>query len=274
MKTRTTIHWLAGLAGALLLAVPALGWAQSPWGKGGVPAVLEQCEDELAACLAEPCAIFPGDGWPDDPPDYALPGGAPLSYTDNGDGTFTDDNTGLMWEVKTGIVGDPVACVHGSFPPSCWADVANVNNRWTWTEADDDPTDPDGTAFVFFLEMRNHTCGGQMFEVECDSDADCAGETHPYCGLGGHMDWRLPTAKELQSLVDYSVPYPGPVVKQDPEGLPGATAPSYYWSSTADASNDGNAWNVHFAGGHVGSGYVGYNLKGNDFHVRAVRGGW
>src|SRR5205809_5332081 len=27
--------------------------------------------------------------------------GAPLSYTDNGDGTITDENTGLMWEKKS-----------------------------------------------------------------------------------------------------------------------------------------------------------------------------
>lgn len=59
------------MAGGLLLAVPMLGWAA----KGGP-----------AACLAEPCAIFPADGST----------GAPLSYTD--DGTFTGDKTGLMWE--------------------------------------------------------------------------------------------------------------------------------------------------------------------------------
>jgi hypothetical protein len=31
-------------------------------------------------------------------PDGAVQAGAPLAYTDNGDGTITDDNTGLMWE--------------------------------------------------------------------------------------------------------------------------------------------------------------------------------
>lgn len=33
--------------------------------------------------------------------DGDIQAGAPLSYTDNGDGTVTDHNTGLMWEKKT-----------------------------------------------------------------------------------------------------------------------------------------------------------------------------
>src|SRR5438445_7951373 len=37
-----------------------------------------------------PCAGTGQDG--------ELRKGAPLSYTDNGDGTITDNNTGLMWE--------------------------------------------------------------------------------------------------------------------------------------------------------------------------------
>ena len=39
---------------------------------------------------AIPCAGTGQDG--------ELQAGAPLSYTDNGDGTITDKNTGLMWE--------------------------------------------------------------------------------------------------------------------------------------------------------------------------------
>jgi hypothetical protein len=245
MKTRTTIHWLAGLAGALLLAVPAVGWTDIPWGAGGIVGALEACEAELVQCQAQPGMTFPGDGWPEDDP--VIPGGAPLSYAGPGeigeddppDGTFIDLNTGLMWEMK--LAEDDPLCLAAD---QVDRDVHCVQNRYTWT-ADGDPYPPTGTAFTEFLAALN----GTLF-----ADYD---------------DWRLPTAKELQSLVDYSVPYPGPVVKQDPEGLPGATAPYYYWSSTANAYNDGNAWLVSFY-----DGYVDHDYKGNGFHVRAVRGGW
>src|SRR3972149_9339876 len=69
---------------------------------------------------------FPGDGAGDGPA---------LSYTDNGDGTFTDNNTKFMWEIK-----DQSGGVH------------DVDNTYTWTDTvDADNTDPDGTLFTVFL---------------------------------------------------------------------------------------------------------------------------
>jgi hypothetical protein len=38
---------------------------------------------------------------------------------------------------------------------------------------------------------------------------------------------------------------------------------AYYWSSTSNANNDDNAWNVNFNNGNVNN-----NNKDNDFHVR------
>jgi hypothetical protein len=240
MKTRTTIHWFAGLAGALLLALPVMGWAASDWRPGGVPGALARCEADLEACLAEPCAIFPGDGWPEDAPDYAIPGGAPLNYAGPGEigeddppeGTFIDLNTGLMWEIKDSADG-----------VADYTNPHDVDNLYTWSEATASPYIPNGSAFELFLAELN---------------------AEP--GFAGYTDWRLPTVKELQSLVDYSVPYPGTTVA---EGLPGATASSYYWSSTAYASFEPGAWGVSF-----GDGYVNGIVKDFDGHVRAVRGGW
>jgi len=42
-----------------------------------------------------------------------------------------------------------------------------------------------------------------------------------------------------------------------------AIAASFYWSSTTNANNPDNAWNVNFNNGNVN----------NDNHVRGVRGG-
>jgi hypothetical protein len=48
-----------------------------------------------------------------------------------------------------------------------------------------------------------------------------------------------------------------------------AIAASNYWSSTTNANNPNNAWNVNFNNGNVNNAN-----KNNDLHVRAVRGGW
>ena len=52
------------------------------------------------------------------------------------------------------------------------------------------------------------------------------------------------------------------------EQAEGAIAASNYWSSTSNASNPNNAWNVNFNNGNVNN-----NNKDNNNHARAVRGG-
>ncbi|MFC1591399.1 DUF1566 domain-containing protein [Thermodesulfobacteriota bacterium] len=89
-----------------------------------------------------------------------------------------------------------------------------------------------------------------------------------YCenlSLGGHDDWRLPTAKELATLVDSSIPEPGPSI--DTTYFPG-TQPSPYWSSTASAGSTNNAWHVYFTYGSVSR-----HAKSAIYNVRAVRTG-
>lgn len=130
-------------------------------------------------------------------------GDSSTAYNDNGNGTVTANNTGLMWQKK------------------------DDGSTRTWDTA--------GTY--------------------CDG-----------LNLGGHSDWRLPTKKELMSIVDYSIPYPGPTINTT---YFSNTKSSYYWSSTTYAKYPYGAWLVRFSDGFVGSYYKSHY----DNYVRCVRGG-
>lgn len=60
--------------------------------------------------------------------------------------------------------------------------------------------------------------------------------------LGG-SGWRLPTVKELQSLVDFSKIAPGPFI--DLNAFPGTPA-DRIWSATVAAGTIGSGWYVSF----------------------------
>jgi hypothetical protein len=140
----------------------------------------------------------------------------PLSYTDNGNGTVTDNNTGLMWQKE------------------------DDGNTYNWYEAS-------GTYDATYNSTSQDVCGS--------------------LNLGGHSDWRLPSKKELITIVDYSIPSPGPTINS----VFTDTKSSPYWSSTTYtfAYSPFNAGNVYFYNGGVGS----YDGKYNGFYVRCVRAG-
>jgi Protein of unknown function (DUF1566) len=92
-----------------------------------------------------------------------------------------------------------------------------------------------------------------------------------YCaGLGatlGGTGWRLPTMKELTTIVDERLPA-GP--KLDRTAFPGPPAiggpTPDFWSSSPVAGTPSNAWFVDFQDGYAD--YVGMT---NTFYVRCVR---
>jgi pimeloyl-ACP methyl ester carboxylesterase len=140
----------------------------------------------------------------------------PLSYTDNGDGTVTDNNTGLIWQQEDDGI------------------------TYNWYQA------------------------SGIYDVRWNPDIQ------DVCGsldLGGFSDWRLPTKKELISIVDYNIPYPGPTI--DSTYFPN-TKSSYYWSSTIWPAGPEYTWTTHFKGGDT-------RLHDHDtiydcLYVRCVRG--
>lgn len=84
-------------------------------------------------------------------------------------------------------------------------------------------------------------------------------------GFGGYSNWRMPTIKELSSLVNSSIPSPGPTI--DTSWFPNAMSSSY-WSSTTWAHFTNYAWRVGFNNGSVYIANESYS-----YYVRAVRAG-
>lgn len=171
-----------------------------------------QCYNQSGAAIA--CSA-PGGATAQDG-SYSM---HPVSLTDNGNGTVTDNNTGLMWQQQDSVV------------------------KYNWYQASGTP---DATSNP-----------GGLINV-CGSAA-----------TGGHTDWRLPTKRELLTIVDYSVPIP----------LPAAQAPAintvyfpntqkeYYWTATELVISVAYAWYVSFTDGGDNS-----ITKINSYPVRCVRG--
>ncbi len=150
----------------------------------------------------------------------------------NGDGTVTDNQTGLQWEQKDTAVGSGVNL----------ADAHDVDNTYVWSNSG---TAPDGPAFTDFLATLNNCVTG---------------------GFAGHCDWRLPTREELQTILDVTQGDCGSGSGACIDSVFGPTAAFNYWSDTTFTDNPGFAWIVFFKGGGVF-----YNSKVTGSSVRAVR---
>ncbi len=128
-----------------------------------------------------------------------------------------------------------------------------------------------GTNLQSFIDLgsgivRDNVTGLEWQQATAPGDYTW-NEAISYCEdltLGGHSDWRLPTIKELSTLVDSSIPSPGPTINT--AYFPDTRA-SIYFSSTIYASDSFILWVVYFDRGRV------FLSDKSVFHyVRAVRG--
>jgi hypothetical protein len=140
-----------------------------------------------------------------------------------------------------------------------------VINPLSYVDNDDGTVTDNNTGLVWQQQDDNTTYN--WYQASGTYDATYNPGTTNVCGsltLGGQTDWRLPSKKELMSIVDYAIPPPGPTIAT---GYFTNTIAYDYWSSTTAASNFGYAWVAYFY-----DGIVGRSAKGNAFYVRCVRG--
>jgi hypothetical protein len=192
-----------------------------PTGATGAPGV-----GSITCTVEGDIAVLHGGSWVCQ---SALP-----HYVDNGDGTVTDNKTGLMWEKKDGT-----CAVAG---PHCWT------NTYSWTVSF---AGPDGTLYTNFLATLN-------LNSSSDGNAVC---------FAKHCDWRIPTIVELRSILSAQYPNCASSPCIDPTFGPTQAQAAGYWSSSSLASSPGFAWFVLFSDGRFGFS------EGNGGYARAVRGG-
>ena len=147
-----------------------------------------------------------------------------------------DEVTGLIWEVKQ----DNDGTKHYNNPH-------DADNTYTW------------------YDSNPATNGGNAGMSGADTDTeDFIGALNAGSGFCGHIDWRLPTIKELSRLIDSDCCV-GAVITV---GFFWQTRPVDYWSSTTNTLFTDHAWSVRFK-----SGIVDENNKAKRYAVRAVRHG-
>jgi hypothetical protein len=197
------------------------------------------CQGDLTTCQNQPAGGLPATGQTTSygtGSDGDVQAGGALSYTDNGDGTITDNNTGLMWEKKDNSEG-----IHDSQAKHTWS--TGTNNM-------------DGTITTTFLATLN---GGGGFAGHTDWRVPNRRELDSIVDLEVFNPSIAPAFHQSATCtgcVDITV-----------ESC-SCTRSSFYWSSSTAQYNPEFAWVVDFS---FGGTYA--SDKPNLGYVRAVRAG-
>jgi hypothetical protein len=142
---------------------------------------------------------------------------------------------------------------------SAWACVQDKVTGLVWELKTDDGGLRDKDARYTHYSPGYNPAG----EYGAASDAQGYVQAVNTQGLCGAHDWRLPTAEELQGLVDYSINLPGPTI----DAVFFIHTPSLgYWTRSPHARNPGEAWVVYFDDGRVFE-----DLREHRFALRLVR---
>lgn len=149
-----------------------------------------------------------------------------------------DNNTGLMWEVKTN------------------SGLRNMNHTYTWYDSVHNYGGNAGTANGGSCQTAGR-CDTEKFVADVNATNLC-----------NHNDWRMPNVDELTNLADIGIAYNSGNPTIDATHFPN-TPSSYFWSGSPCASNSYSAWGVRF-----GYGNADYDVgRSGGGSVRLVRGG-
>jgi hypothetical protein len=214
-------------------------------GAESCPAQLAKCQEALASCQSQGGQHFPASGQTTSygaGSDGDVRAGAALSYTDNGDGTITDNNTGLMWEKKDDSGG-----------------IHDKDNTYDWGTVLP-PYTMNGTMVTDFLVTLNTP---ECFAGHCDWRIPNVKELQSivdYESISPTVDSAFHNAAGCPGCAD---------VRLATCSCTASSPTTFYWSSTTFRWTPGYAWGVYFDVGFVPDRQPKYVPA----FVRAVRGG-
>jgi len=177
----------------------------------------------------------------------------PDSATEGGGWIMTRDNvTGMIWEMKTD---------HGG--------IHDKDNTYTWCDTN-----------AATNGGNQGTCGTGTGNAATDTEAFIKALNE--ANYGGFSDWRMPTVKELSSLINSTYHWPEPTI--DTAWFPNTMLWTPYWSSTPTAGyafgvdHRDYAWYVRFDFGLIlgietAPDKIDRGKKSKPYHARAVRAG-
>ena len=150
-------------------------------------------------------------------------------------------------------------------------DLSGLPPTWDKVLSADNPADPcSSSRFKCVMggaAVRDNETG-LVWEKEPSPTLQIWPNARGFCAtktVGGRKGWRLSSIEELASLIDPTVPSPGPML---PPGHPFLNVQQdAYWAATTDANISTNAW-----GGDFNNGSVNAFIKTFTLLVWCVRG--